>query len=176
MVLLLKSACLMTTPASAWVAYASEWFWLTITFLFPFGGYSQEANVPTALRPTLSPRHFNSLVLTDHVILTSAFQNILVLSFPSHGRQDSVTWWSPLLREARWTLRCSIFQKRPKLVQTSFSIQISADVTRILFLLLFHWELPYPGECSPLVKMNPQNVSFKFYFRDDILVMELSKS
>lgn len=115
MVLLLKSACLMTTPASAWVAYASEWFWLTITFLFSFGSYSQEANVPTALRPMLSPRHFNSLVLIDHVILTSASQNILVLSFPSYGWQDTVIWWSPPLEKLDEHLDVWFFRNIPNL-------------------------------------------------------------
>lgn len=114
MVLLLKSACLMTTPASAWVAYASEWFWLTIIFLFSFGSYSQEANVPTALRPTLSPRHFNSLVLIDHVILTSASQNISVLSFPSHGRQDTGTW-SSLLEKLDEHLDVRFFRSVPNM-------------------------------------------------------------
>lgn len=64
------------------------------------------------------------------------------------------------------------FQKCPKLVPTSFSMQISMDFIRSLFL----------PDCSPKsfptqaskVKINPQNISFKFYFQDGILVMELN--
>lgn len=69
-VLLLKSACLMTIPASSWAVYVSEWFWPTITFPFSF-------------RRQICPQHWGQCY---HPGILTAWYSLIMSFWHQHPR------------------------------------------------------------------------------------------